>query len=251
MDWGMTGRLSEKDRHELIDLLKSVVDKDSAAMVHAILRLGNAEEAINHRDLERELLDILDSYYAVPIKKVNIGQLLMAITGLLRTYHLRMPPDLVIMIKALVTAEGTARRIYPDLDVISEAKEYISSLALKRFKPESLWRSFRFTLSQFFSLQQEVPRRMVQILSKADRGELTLGFRHENLAGLRNTLDNISNRLTSGIIIAAMIIGSSMIITTGIGPLLFGFPALGVIGYLISGVLGLWLIFNIIRGRKY
>jgi ubiquinone biosynthesis protein len=251
MDWGMTGRLSERDRHELIDLLKSVVDKDSESMVHALLRISSAKEAIDQRGLERELLDILDSYYAVPIKEMNIGQLLMAITELLRTYRLRLPPDLVIMIKALVTAEGTARLIYPDLDVVSEAKDYISSLVLERFKPESLWRSFRFALSEFFSLKKELPRRMVQILNKVDSGDLTLGFRHENLGPLRNTLDNITNRLTFGIIIAAMIIGSSMIITTGIGPFLFGFPALGVMGYLISGLLGLWLIFNIIRKRKY
>jgi ubiquinone biosynthesis protein len=251
IDWGMTGRLSERDRHELIDLLKSVVDKDSEAMLHALLRISLAEEAVDQRGLERELLDILDSYYAVPIKEMNIGQLLMAITELLRTYRLRLPSDLVIMIKALVTAEGTARVIYPDLDVISEAKDYISDLALERFKPESLWRNFRFALSEFFSLQKELPRRMVQILNKADNGDLTLGFRHENLGPLRNTLDNITNRLTFGIIIAAMIIGSSMIITTGIGPLLFGFPAIGVVGYLISGLLGLWLIFNIIRKRKY
>ena len=251
MDWGMTGRLSERDRHELIDLLKSVVDKDSEAMVYALVRLSSAEEAIDQRGLERELLDLLDSYYAVPVKEMNIGQLLMAITELLRKYRLRLPSDLVIMIKALVTAEGTARIIYPDLNIVAEAKDYISSLALERFKPKSLWRSFRFTLSEFFSLQKELPRRMVQILNKADSGDLTLGFRHENLGPLRNTLDNITNRLTFGIIIAAMIIGSSMIITTGIGPFLFGFPALGVIGYLISGLLGLWLIFNIIRKRKY
>ena len=251
MDWGMTGRLSERDRHELIDLLKSVVDKDSEAMVYALVRLSSAEEAIDQRGLERELLDILDSYYALPVKEMNIGQLLMAITELLRKYRLRLPSDLVIMIKALVTAEGTARIIYPDLNIVAEAKDYISSLALERFKPKSLWRSFRFTLSEFFSLQKELPRRMVQILNKADGGNLTLGFRHENLGPLRNTLDNITNRLTFGIIIAAMIIGSSMIITTGIGPFLFGFPALGVIGYLISGLLGLWLIFNIIRKRKY
>ena len=155
------------------------------------------------------------------------------------------------MMKALVTAEGTARHIYPDLNVVMEAKKYISRLAMERFKPESLWRSLRFTFSQFLSIQRELPNRLESILNKADQGELTLGFRHENLGGLRNTLDNITNRLTFGIIIAAMIIGSSMIITTGIGPLLFGFPALGVIGYLISGVLGLWLVINIIRKRKY
>jgi ubiquinone biosynthesis protein len=247
----MTGRLSERDRHELIDLLQAVVDRDSEAMVHALLRISSAEDTVDQRGLERELLDVLDSYYAIPIKEMNIGQLLMAITELLRTYRLRLPPDLIIVIKALVTAEGTARLIYPDLNIVSEAKNYISTLALERFKPASLWRGLRFSLSQFFSLQNEMPRRIVQILNKADRGEITLGFRHENLGGLRSTLDNITNRLTFGIIIAAMIVGSSMIITTGIGPLLFGFPALGVIGYLISGLLGLWLIFNIIRRRNY
>lgn len=251
LDWGMTGRLSERDRCELIDLLKSVVDKDSEALVHALLRISSTRGTVDQRGLERELLDILDSYYAVPIKHMNIGQLLMAITELLRRHRLTLPPDLVIMIKALVSAEGTARHIYPDLNVVMEAKEHISSLAVDRFKPESLWRSFRFGLSHFFHLQQELPKRMEQILSKADRGALTLGFRHENLAGLRNTLGNITNRLSFAIIIAAMIIGSSMIITTGVGPLIFGFPALGVIGYIISGLLGLWLIFNIIRHRKY
>jgi len=251
VDWGMTGRLSERDRRELIDLLKSVLDKDGEAMVHALLDIGHPEETIDQRGLERELLDILDSHFAVPIKEMNIGHLLMAITDLLRTYRLRLPPDLVIMIKALVTAEGTARYIYPDLDVVLEAKGYISSLAVERFNAESLWRSIRFTFSQIFAMQRDLPHRLESILDKADRGALTLGFRHENLAGLRNTLDSITNRLTFGIIIAAMIIGSSMIITTGVGPLLFGFPALGVIGYLISGVLGLWLVFTIIRKRKY
>lgn len=251
VDWGMTGRLSERDRYGLIALLKSVLDKDSEAMVHALLRIGRAGGAIDQRALERELLDILDSHYAVPLKDMAIGQLLMEITELLRTYRLWLPPDLVIMMKALVTAEGTARHIYPDLNVVEEARGLVSRLAIGRFSPESVWRTLRFSASQFLNFQKELPARFESLLNKADRGELTIGFRHENLSGLRNTLDSITNRLTFGIIIAAMIIGSSMIITTGIGPLLFGFPALGVIGYLISGVIGLWLVFNIIRQRKY
>lgn len=251
IDWGMTGRLTERDRFKLIYLLKSVLEKDGEAMVHALLRICNADDAIDQSELERDLLDILDSHYAVPIKDMKIGQLLLAITEILRTYRLELPPDLVIMIKALVTAEGSARAIYPELDVVSEAKEQISELAVERYKPESIWRSLRFTLSQFHNLQKVVPKRMENILSKADQGDLTFGFRHKNLDGLVNTLDNITNRLSYAIIIAAMIVGSSMIITTGVKPLLFGFPALGVIGYLISGLIGLWLILNIIRGRKY
>ena len=251
IDWGMTGRLSERDRHQLIGLMQAVLEKDGEAMVYALLRIGHAEAGVDQRGLERDLLDILDLHYAVPIKDMNIGHLLMAITDLLRTYHVRLPPGLVIMIKALVAAEGTARRIHPELDVVSEAKAHISKLAARRYTPESVLRRLRFTVSQLFGLQKEIPSRLESLLGKADRNELTLGFRHENLAGLIHTLENVASRVTFGIIIAAMIVGSSMIITTGVEPLLFGFPALGVIGYLFSGVLGIWLLINIIRGRKY
>jgi ubiquinone biosynthesis protein len=251
LDWGMAGRLTEKDRYELIDLLKAVVDKDSDAMLHAVLRMSSEKEAIDTRSLERDLLDILDSYYAVPIKDLNMGQLLLAVTSLLRQYRLKLPPDLVIMVKALVTAEGTARQIYPDLDVISEAKDQVGHLAVSRLSPKVLWRQIQTNLSSLLSAQRELPRRLNQIIDKLERGQLSLRFRHENLEGLLGALENASNRLTLGVIIGALIVGSSMIITTGIGPLLLGFPALGVVGYFISGILGLWLIFTILRTRKY
>jgi ubiquinone biosynthesis protein len=251
IDWGMTGRLSQRDRHQLISFLKAVLDKDGEAMVYTLLRICHAEGAVDQKELEREMLDILDFHYAVPIKEMNIGRLLMAVVDLLRTYRLRLPPDLVIMVKALFAAEGTARRIYPELDVVTAARGRISRMAVDRYKPESLWRGLRFTVSQLFSLQKDLPKRIDNILGMMDRGEMTLGFRHENLTGLMSTLENITNRLTFGIIIAAIIIGSSMIITTGVKPFLFGFPVLGVIGYLISALLGIWLLVNIIRARKY
>ena len=84
-----------------------------------------------------------------------------------------------------------------------------------------------------------------------ERGDLSFKFEHANLEGFQKTLESIFNRLTLGVVLSAMIIGSSMIITTGVRPLLFGFPALGVIGYLFSGLMGIWLLINIIRRRKY
>ena len=124
-------------------------------------------------------------------------------------------------------------------------------LALERWKPETIWRDLRRNISGLLTFQKELPLRLSQIIDKIDRGELNIRFQHENLGGIRSTLENITNRLTLGIIIAALIVASSMIITTGVKPLLFGFPALGIIGYLVSGVLGLWLIYNILRSRKF
>jgi ubiquinone biosynthesis protein len=251
IDWGLVGRLTRKDRYELIDLLKSIVDKDGDAMVCTLLRIARSQKTFDKRNLERELLDLVDAYYPVPIKDLNIGNLLMAITELLGEYRLKLPANLIMMIKALVTAEGTARQIYPELNVVSEAEGLVKHLAAQRLKPEIAWRNLRTTLSNFWSTYRETPGLFLKIMDKIDRGELGLRTWHENLEGMQNTLDNISNRLAFSIIIGSLIIGSSMIITTGVSPLLFGYPALGVIGYLVSVLLGLWLIFNILRGKKY
>jgi ubiquinone biosynthesis protein len=251
IDWGMVGRLTQAARFELIDLIKAMVDKDSEALMNALLAMSGEEGQVDQRGLERELLDVLDSYHAVPLKDLRLGQLLLDITTLVREFRLKIPADLAIMVKALVTAEGVALQLYPDLNVISEAEPYVKRLAARRFRPREIWRGIRGTLLQFFGSHGRVPRRLRQIMDKLVQGELAIRFEHENLGGLIHALQNIFSRLTFGIIIAAMIIGSSMIITTGVRPFLFGYPALGVVGYVISGVLGLWLIFNIIRTRRY
>ena len=251
LDWGMVGRLTRRTRYELIDLINAVVDKDSEKIQQILINVTQADGMAMTRRMEREILDILDIYHSLPIQELNLGQLLLDISTMLRENKLKVPADLAIMIKALITAEGTARELYPELNVVEEAKPYVKRLAMERWKPNVLWGDLRRNLSTLFVLQKELPLRFRQIIDKIERGELNIRFQHANLAGLRSTLENITNRLTLGIIIGALIVGSSMIITTGVKPLLFGFPALGIIGYMVSGVLALWLIYNILRSRKF
>lgn len=251
VDWGMVGRLTERDRYELIELISAIVKRESNRLTEALLLMSEKRKIIDERALERDLQEILDDFFSGPIRELNIGQLLLAIVEVLRIYKLALPADLVVMIKALVTAEGSARMVYPDLDVISEAEDNVSRIASGKLRQRILWRTFRFSMAKLVSLPHEITNRLQHIADKIVRDELAIRFRHENLESLNQTLENISNRLAFSVIIAALIIGSSMIITTGIGPLILGFPALGIIGYLISSLLGLWLIVIIIRTRKY
>jgi ubiquinone biosynthesis protein len=251
IDWGMVGRLSENDRFELTELLRSIVDRDTDALSHTLIRLCKRRgSAVRQEALERDLLAILDATHAVPIKDIKIGQLLMEIMTLIRNHQMQLPTDYVIMIKALVTAEGSARKAHPELDVIGEIKDHVLHLAKERYRPEIIWRNLRNTFSNLWSAQRELPRQIQQIVGKLEKGDLGFKLQLNKIEQLVNSLENASNRLTTAIITAAIIIGSSMIITTGIGPYLFGFPALGVIGYLLSVVLGLWLIITILGKRK-
>lgn len=251
LDWGMVGRLTERDRYELIDFLYAIVDKDSNRLVEALLIITIQEDEVNRRRLERDLMDILDSYLTVSLKDLNLASMILDITELLREYRLRLSPDLYIMLKALITAEGTARLLYPELDVISEAEPFLRQVSAYRFKPGPLWRKFKITLSRIFTYRGDLSRQVFGIIKKIDKGEINLRFEHQNLGGLQNTLENIFSRLTFGIIIGSMIIGSSMIITTGVKPFIFGFPAIGIIGYFISAIVGMWVIYNIIKSKRY
>ena len=251
IDWGMVGRLTEGDRRELIEVLGAIMKRDSHGLMTALFRLSEAFEDVDRRGLERDLMDTIDTTYAVPLEEMNIGQLLMDIANMMRDYRLRLRPELVLIIKALVTAEGTARMIYPQLDVITEARPAVERLSREHFGPLRIWRMLKSALPALLRQRQEIPGRLMGIMQKIDRGDITIQFAHTNLENLLNTLENIANRLTFAMIIAAMIVGSSMIITTGVRPHIFGYPAIGVIGYVISAVIGLWLLVNIIRTRNY
>ena len=247
LDCGMVGRVTEETRFRLTDLIQATIGRDPERLVNVLLDLTEEHERIDRQALQLDVLDILDAYHSVPLEKLRLGRFLSEVADLLNRHKLRLPENLTMVIKTLITAEGVARELHPGLDVVSELRPLISQLVAEHYKPENLWRSVRSQLSLFWSLQRRLPKRLSHIVEKLERGELTMRFEHENLEKLQHTLDNIASRLTVAIIIAAMLIGSSLIVTAQVGPTLFGFPALGVIGYTISGLLGLWIVFSILR----
>ena len=252
IDWGMVGRLTEQERIELLELLSSVVKKDSKRLTQSLLRLCKKKEfQPEEKELERSITELLDRYHSIPISKVNIGDFLLNILTILRTYKLRLPNEFTIMIKALVTADGSARLAYPRLNIVDEVSDQVEAIGRKRYRPETIWKNIKESLSSLLVFKRDFPGQLANIIDRFEKGELGVKFQFEKIDELVNSLENASNRLTIGIITGAIIIGSSMIITTGVEPLILGYPALGVLGYLISVVLGLWLVVTILKNKKY
>ena len=252
LDWGVVGILPSETRYELVELIAAIVDMEAEKVLDILVSLTGANVAqINERLLLRDIMEILHLYHSVTIGKLDLGQLLMDLNSMLRTHHIKLPSDLALMFKTMVTAEGTARQLYPELDVIAEIEPFIKQLGIERWSPSQVWRRFTRQLRFYLKLQSSLPGSIQRILQKMEQGELDIRFRHENLGGLQKSMDNVSNRLSFSIILGSVIIGSSMIITTGVEPLIFGYPAIGLVGYLISAILGLVVVINIFRSRKF
>ncbi|HSO20938.1 MAG TPA: AarF/UbiB family protein, partial [Desulfosarcina sp.] len=242
LDWGMVGRLTAEDRYELVDLITAIVEKDSRRLVDALLTIAAPGGEVNRRSLERSLMDILDAHLVASVGEIRLGRLVMEIMEMIRQYRLKIPADLFMMIKSLVTAESTVRMIHPEMDIVAEIRPHLESIAVKRFHPESIFRRMRGFLFKLTTAPTKFPRRIGDIVEKMEQGRLRVGFEHRNLDGLQHTLEKTFSRLTMGVILAALIIGSSLIITTGIPPIVLGYPLLGLAGYLVSALLGLWLV---------
>jgi ubiquinone biosynthesis protein len=252
LDWGVVGILPTETRYDLVELIAAIVDMEAEKVFDVLVSLTDSNVAqINERLLLRDILEILHLYHSVTIGKLDLGQLLMDLNNMLRTHHIQLPSDLALMFKTMVTVEGTARQLYPELDVIAEIEPFIKRLGVERWTPSQVWRRFTRQLRFYLKLQSNLPGSIQRILQKLEQGELDINFRHENLSGLQKSLDNVSNRLSFSIILGALIIGSSMIITTGVKPLIFGYPVIGLAGYLISAILGLAVVINIFSSRKF
>ncbi len=177
IDWGMIGRLTERDRFMLIEMLTAIVDKNSEGLAKIFLQLCKTSGRLRIKILWRGtclLYSTAITHY--PIKNMDIGRLLRSLLALLRDHNLRLPTDMVVMIKALVTAEGSARLVFPELNVIEELKGSVHRLALERYRPGVIWRNLRNILSNFLSMQRELPRQLLQIIEKIEGGQLSFIF---------------------------------------------------------------------------
>jgi ubiquinone biosynthesis protein len=123
--------------------------------------------------------------------------------------------------------------------------------ARDRWSPKSMMKiAGDFTRTALRGLH-ELPSEMTRFMRRLEHDDLTINFRHQGLEHLEETLGTAANRVTLGVIVGSLIVGSSLIVTTGAGPTLFGYPALGLIGFLISGIFGLYIVYDIVRHGRH
>ncbi|MEA3468143.1 MAG: AarF/ABC1/UbiB kinase family protein [Thermodesulfobacteriota bacterium] len=247
LDFGMMGRLSRGDREDFTDLMLSIVTKNDRKITDGVLSITTQFGEIDHDALSRDLADLLDHYMYLPLKDLQAGKILQELLDLVQRHKLSIKPNLYLMIKALSTIEGVGLVLDPDLELIKLAEPYIKKVKAARFRPGRLAEEIHETSGEYLKLIQEMPEETRGILRQLRAGKMKLEFEHRGVGRLAKSLDQVSNRIAFAIVLAAQIIGSSLIILSDIPPKWNGIPIIGLAGFLIAGVMGFWLLISIIR----
>ncbi|MBW2659338.1 MAG: AarF/ABC1/UbiB kinase family protein [Deltaproteobacteria bacterium] len=247
LDFGMMGHLSRKDREDFTDLMYSIVTKNDRRITDGVLSITVQFGEIDHDGLSRDLGDLLDRYLYLPLKDLQAGKILQELLNLVQRHKLSIKPNLYLMIKALSTIEGIGLVLDPNLELIKLAEPYVKKIKTARLRPARLAEEIGEAGGEYIKLLRDVPEEIRSILRQLRAGRMKLEFEHRGLEKLAAVLDKISNRIAFAIVLAAQIIGSSLIILSDIPPKWHGIPLIGLGGFLLAGVMGFWLLISIIR----
>jgi len=247
LDFGMMGRLSRQNRDDFTDLVLYIVARNERKVMESVLKLTNHYEDINRDALSRDLSEMLDRYLYLPLKELDAGKILQDLLELVSRHQIFFKPNFYLMMKAITTVEGVGRILDPDLELLKLAQPFMKKVKSDRLRLNRIAEEAGLATSEYIDLLRDLPEELRSILSQLRQGRMKLEFEHRGLSELRVALDQVSNRISFAIVLASLIIGSSLIILSGIPPKWNDIPIIGLIGFLLAGVMGFWLLLSILR----
>jgi ubiquinone biosynthesis protein len=246
LDFGMMGYIDKRSMETFADIIIGYVRRDEAAIADAVMRIVEWDDPPDRRALEGDIASFVDLYLYKPLKEMHMVEILQEFLDMFARHRLRLPPDIFFMIKAMTEVEGLGLVLDPDFNMIEKVEPFIRDLQMQRIHPKKLMGDFLASST----LLKGVPFELYDLLRQLKSGKARIGVDYQGFEPLVFGIERSSNRISFALIIAALIIGSSLIVMMRPGPSLFGLPLLGLVGYACAGVLGIWLLVWIRRSGR-
>lgn len=247
LDWGLVGMLTRGMRHTLVDLFAACARRDAAAIAHTGLNMGFAPRPPTPAQLEKAITSILFKYTEDLRQMRNIGALILELVYVFGSHGIDVARDYTLLAKAILSIERTATLIDPHFNLASIGAPYVRRLQRQRWDPRHLAAQSFARWGDTLDRAADLPADLQRILRQLEDGRLQLKVQPLEAGRATETIHHAFSRLSLAVIIASLVIGSSLVINTGIQPFLWGYPAIGIIGYLLSAAIGAFVAFDILR----
>lgn len=254
VDFGMVGHLSESTRSHLRGLLWAIVAQDLDEMIYTIRQMGAVATATEPSGLRRDLQRLLWRYYDLALEDVPIDEFLRDVLTTAFRHRLRLPSELAVLARTVLVLEGVAQSLDSGFALLEVARPFVAGMVRERFSPAHLSKESLKLFRRLDHLGQDLPPRIDSITAQLEKGQLTIGLDVRRLERILGKLDVVANRLAFSVVVAALIVGSALVIVAG-ERAVFRLPLVGwalpiaQIGFVIAGLMAGWLLFSIIRSR--
>ena len=227
--------------------MNALAKRDEVAASHVLFRLAASDNDPAREELESDLAAFIHRHFAGGSGTLQFNRLLQDLLELMAQHGLYLPNGFLLTLKALGQAESVVRQLNPQHDLVRQATPYVRDLRINRLKAGDLVEGLYEFGREASELARDLPVELRRLLEQVKGGRARMVFRHQGLEPLLETGDRVSNRLSFAVVLAALIIGSSVIVHAGIPPKWHDIPVIGLAGFLVAGIMGFWLLISILR----
>jgi ubiquinone biosynthesis protein len=251
VDFGAVGKLTDDDMSKLTRLFIDAASENVDALPRRLGELGVRYPKEREEEFLAELRELYYRYYGASLAEIDPLQVIREGFQLIYSLNLRLPTRYLLLDKAIATLGAVGVDLYPDFNVFEVARPYARGLLIQRFGPRRMAARARKESLRLGQVALEFPYQVHDILNEMRDGQIEVGFVHKGLDDLLNRMDVVFNRLVIAMVVAGGLIGSSLIgiFATG-GPQLLGINVISVVGFALSGLLGLWLLWGVVRSGR-
>lgn len=245
LDYGMIGMLDDEKREQLVELFLAITRRDVPAAVELMQTIGQPFRPCDAPLLRADVRDFVENYYGLPLERLNVGSMLTDFVRILSIHGIRCPGDLMLLVRALVTLEGVGRDLDPQFNLAQHLAPFVEEVVGERYNPRRITARLISESRTFARLAHDVPLFVGRSLEKLSKDELKMQLDHRGLDHLITELDRSSNRVVIGVVMSSLIVASALIIRSGPGALWISVPV-----FLMSSLLGIWLIYGVFRSGR-
>jgi ubiquinone biosynthesis protein len=251
VDFGQVGKLTDDDMSKLTRLFIDAAGERVEALPRRLAELGVRYPREREEEFTEELREVYYRYYGVSLADIDPLQVIREAFDLIYSMNLRLPTRFVLLDKAIATLASVGIELYPDFNVFEVAKPYARNLLIERFSPERILSRARNESGELVRIGAAFPYQLYDFMEQIRDGQIEVGFVHKGLDEFMHGVDIAFNRLVIALIVVGGLIGSSLIgIFSKHGPFVAGVNFLSFIGFLLSGALGIWLLWAVIRSGR-
>ena len=244
LDFGMVGRIDDRLRETIEEMLLAVAARDASLLTTLIKRVGNTPPRLDESVLSIDVADLVATYGSQPLESFDLSGALKDVTDIMHRHQISLPPQTSLLIKMLISLEGTLHKLSPQFSLLEVMQPFFRKMWLRRMSPRRQVKMFRRMYLEFESMLETLPGQISNIMQLVQEGRLDVHLAHKNLSPS-------VNRIVLGLLTSSVFLGSSVLLAFKVPPVLFLAPGwlgiqdlslFGLIGYAISSLASLRLI---------
>ena len=250
IDFGIVGRVNRQMRARLAQIILAIGRRDAERLASIVVAVATPLRPVNMDLLTADLAEMLDLYADVPIGALSLRDVFQSITAAMARHRLRLPADVLLLIKAVSTIESVGRGLDPSFRIVESATPHVEAMLARKRRPGALAKRAAESGHDALKALATVPANLAEILATTRRNGLRVEFVHSNLDHFIREMDRSSNRLSFAVVIGAIVVASAIMVHAAVGPTAWGYPLPGLVGFVTAAWLGIGLAIGILRSGR-